>query len=61
LTKALPIFSVVVYSYGIYLSREFIGWQGFTALTIYTAIAIGYAYYRSPVVELQMRARSQAP
>jgi APA family basic amino acid/polyamine antiporter len=61
LTKALPIFSVVVYSYGIYLSREFIGWQGFTALTVYTAIAIGYAYYRSPVVELQMRARSHAP
>ncbi len=52
--KVLPLCAVAIYSFGIYLSRDFIGLGGFATLIIYTALVLAYAYWREPVVNARM-------
>ena len=53
-TKVLPILAVMIYSFGMYLSRHFIGVGGFATLIIYAALVLAYAFWREPVVNAQM-------
>ena len=48
--KAFPVIAVIVYSYGIYMSLDFIGQTGVFSLMVYTALAIGYALWRESYV-----------
>lgn len=48
--KSLPILAVLIYGFGIYKSWGFIGVKGMASFAVYTALMIGYAYWREPIV-----------
>ena len=49
-TKAFPVVAVIVYSYGVYTSLDFVGQTGVITLLVYTALAVGYSMWREPHV-----------
>jgi len=51
--KILPIMAVLIYAYGIYKSWDFIGVTGMVSFAVYSALMLGYAYWREPVVKLK--------
>jgi APA family basic amino acid/polyamine antiporter len=48
--KIVPVVALAVYSFGIYLSLDFIGVTGFVTLLVYAAILLAYAFWREPHV-----------
>lgn len=49
--KVLPILAVIIYAYGIWVSRSFIGPKGFSAIGIYLVIIFAYMLWRYPYVQ----------
>jgi len=48
--KIVPVVALAIYSFGIYLSLDFIGVTGFATLAVYAALVLAYAYWREPHV-----------
>jgi ABC-type transport system involved in cytochrome c biogenesis permease subunit len=56
--KIVPVVAFAVYSFGIYLSLDFIGVNGLVTLLVYAAMLLAYAFWREPHVII---AGGQAP
>ena len=48
--KIVPVVALAVYSFGVYLSLDFIGVSGFVTLLVYAALLLAYAFWREPHV-----------
>jgi len=48
--KIVPVVALAIYSFGIYLSLDFIGFTGFVTLLVYAALILAYAHWREPHV-----------
>ena len=48
--KIVPVVALAIYSFGIYLSLDFIGVSGFVTLLVYAAMLLAYAFWREPHV-----------
>jgi APA family basic amino acid/polyamine antiporter len=44
--KIVPVLAALIYTYGIYLNRDFLGAEAFTTLFVYTGLLIAYAFWR---------------
>lgn len=49
-TKVAPIIALLIYAFGVYLSIDFIGNEGFLTLLVYAGLLIVYAYWREDKV-----------
>ena len=58
--RVLPLIALLIYTYGIYFSWEFIGVRPAATLLIYAGLAAAYAYWREPVVKTTMENGSAA-
>lgn len=58
--KIVPVVALAVYSFGIYLSLDFIGVTGFVTLLVYAAMLLAYAFWREPHVIVVTNSAPQA-
>jgi len=49
-----PLIALLIYTYGIYFSWDFIGVKPALSLMVYMGLATAYAFWREPVVKLKM-------
>ncbi len=57
--KIVPVVALAIYSFGIYLSLDFIGVTGFVTLLIYSALILAYAHWREPRISAKVRLVAQ--